>query len=185
MSERADLERQLDAIVVEAESLLSGLSEAQVNWRPAADRWSVGDCLSHLDTGIRTAMPALDAAIDTARARGWTGQGPLRYGWFARWMVRSQEPPVTRRVRTFPVFFPAQGPHDVTALRAGFRATRDALRERLARAEGLDWKRARVVSPASRFFRLPFGAYVAFLLAHDRRHLWQARGVKAHPDFPR
>jgi hypothetical protein len=52
------------------------------------------------------------------------------------------------------------------------------------RAEGIDWARARVVSPASRFFRLPFAAYVAFLLAHDRRHLWQAREVRNHPAFP-
>jgi len=27
----------------------------------------------------------------------------------------------------------------------------------------------------SRFFRMPLGGYFAFLLARDRRHLWQAR----------
>lgn len=182
--ERADLDRQLDAITAEAERVLGGLSEDQVNWRPAPDRWSVGECISHLDVGIRAALPALDRAIETARERGFVGAGTGRYGWFANWMVRSQEPPVKRRMTTFPVFQPVAARHDAPRLLAEFRTVRGELRERLTRAEGIDWGRAKVVSPASRFFRLPFGAYVAFLLAHDRRHLWQAREVRNHPGFP-
>lgn len=182
--ERADLERQLDAIATEADRVLAGLSEAQVNWRPAPDRWSIGECISHLNVGIRAVLPALDRAIETARERGLAGAGTGRYGWFARWMVRSQEPPVKRRVKTFPVFQPVTTRHDGAPLLAEFRAGRGELRERLARAEGIDWGRAKVVSPASRFIRLPFGAYVAFLLAHDRRHLWQARELRNHPGFP-
>jgi hypothetical protein len=183
-SERAAFDRQLDAITTEAERVLAGLSEDQVNWRPSRDRWSVGECISHLDVGIRAVLPALDRAIETARARGLVGAGTGRYGWFASWMVRSQEPPVRRRMTTFPVFQPVAARHDAARLLAEFRTVRGELRERLARAEGVDWGRAKVVSPASRFFRLPFGAYVAFLLAHDRRHLWQAGEVRNHPRFP-
>jgi hypothetical protein len=52
------------------------------------------------------------------------------------------------------------------------------------RADGLDLKRAVVTSPASRFFRMSLGAYLAFLAAHDRRHLWQARQVREAEAFP-
>jgi len=31
---------------------------------------------------------------------------------------------------------------------------------------------------------MPLGAYFAFVLAHDRRHLWQARNVRTAPEFP-
>ena len=182
--DRPDLEQQLDRILEEARAVLDGLTPDRVNWRPAPDRWSVGECISHLNVGIRAVLPALDRAIATARERGIAGAGTGRYGWFANWMVRSQEPPVTRRMKTFPVFQPVLARHDAAALMTDFRAARAELRERLGRAEGIDWGRAKVVSPASRFFRLPFGAYVAFLLAHDRRHLWQAREVRNHPGFP-
>jgi hypothetical protein len=181
---RADLEGQLAAIEMDAERVLAGLSADQVNWRPAPDCWSIGECISHLNVGIRAVLPPLDRAIESARERGLVGPGSGRYGWFANWMVRSQEPPVKRRVKTFPVFQPVAARHDAAALVSEFHAVRGELRLRLARAEGIDWARARVVSPASRFFRLPFGAYVAFLLAHDRRHLWQAREVRNHPAFP-
>jgi hypothetical protein len=183
-SEREALERQLDAIAADADAVLAGLTAAQVNWRPGPDRWSIGECVSHLNVGIRVVLPALDRAIETARQRGWTGEGPFRYGWFANWMARSQEPPVKRRIRTWPIIQPVTEHHDATRLRAEFHAVRRELRERLLHAEGLDWKRARVVSPVSRLVRMPFGAYLEFLLAHDRRHLWQARGVRNHAGFP-
>ena len=40
-----------------------------------------------------------------------------------------------------------------------------------------------VVSPVTRLFRMPLGGYFAFLAAHDRRHLYQARQVQAAPRF--
>ncbi len=55
--------------------------------------------------------------------------------------------------------------------------------KRLMRADGLDLARVRVISPVSRCFRLPLGAYFAFVMAHDRRHLWQARQVRTLPGF--
>jgi hypothetical protein len=182
--ERDDLERQLAAIATEADAVLAGLTEAQVNWRPSPERWSIGECISHLNVGIRVVLPALDHAIESARERGWTGTGPFRYGWLASLMVRSQEPPVKRRIRTWPIIQPVTERHDAARLQAEFHAVRRELRERLTRAAGLDWKRAKVQSPVSRFVRMPFGAYLAFLLAHDRRHLWQARGVRNQPGFP-
>jgi len=59
-----------------------------------------------------------------------------------------------------------------------FLRVRDQLAERVRQADGLDLKRARVTSPVTRLLRMPLGAYFAFILAHERRHLWQARQVR-------
>jgi len=61
---------------------------------------------------------------------------------------------------------------------------RDLLAERVRRSDGLDLARIRTISPVNRLVRLPLGAYFAFILAHNRRHLWQGRQVRASPDFP-
>jgi hypothetical protein len=42
----------------------------------------------------------------------------------------------------------------------------------------LDLAHVRTISPVSRLVRLPLGAYFNFILAHDRRHVWQARQVR-------
>lgn len=174
--------QQIEAVKREAETFLTGLTDAQFNWRPGPDRWSIAQCFDHLNVSVRKTIPAFDRAIAAARARGRLAPGPFRYGWFARWMVGSMEPPVKRRQGTFKILLPAQEVPLAPTL-AEFRMVRDQLAERVRSADGLDLKRARVISPVSRLLRLPLGAYFAFVLAHDRRHLWQAANVRAAPDF--
>lgn len=175
--------RQFESTKQEAADLVASLSDAEVNWRPHPGRWSIGECLLHLATSTDAVLPALDLAIAQAQRRGWTACGPYRYGWFTRWNVRSMEPPPAFRMRTFRLFQPP-----ATAMRGGavVRAladSRDRLLERTRVAAGVDLRRAIVVSPVMRLFRLPLGGYLAFLAAHDRRHLWQARQVRQSSGF--
>ena len=176
--------RQLDAIRADARQLVAGLSDAEFNRRPAAGRWSAAECLDHLNM-VRKVLPAIDRAITNAAARGLRGDGPFRYGWFARWMIRSFEPPPRRRFRNPRLLEPAHQPLAPDAVLQEFLSLRDALTRRVRQADGLDLQRAIVVSPVSRFFRMPLGGYFAFLLAHDRRHLWQARQALGAGAAPR
>jgi len=52
------------------------------------------------------------------------------------------------------------------------------LAERVRRDDGLDLAHVRTISPVNRLLRMPLGAYFDFFIAHDRRHLWQARNVR-------
>lgn len=180
MSEIQDDIRQVEAVRREGQTLLAGLSDARFNWRPGPERWSVGQCFDHLNVSVRQTYPAFDRAIDGARAKDLTGDGPFHYSRLARWIVADMEPPPKRRYRTFKIFFPAAAADlRVADVLPEFLAVRDGLIERLRRADGLDLKRAKVTSPVSRFFRLSLGAYFQFVIAHERRHLWQAREVLA------
>lgn len=182
-AELAGYLQQIEAAQRDGAALLAGMTDAQFNWRPGPDRWSIGQCFDHLNVSVRKTLPAFDRAIVAARAGGRLAPGPFRYGWFSRWMVGSMEPPVKRRQGTFKILVPAQEVRLAPTL-AEFRTLREQLAERVRKADGLDLKRARVVSPVTRLLRLPLGAYFAFVLAHDRRHLWQARNVKAALEFP-
>src|SRR3989454_2226792 len=97
-------------------------------------------------------------------------------------LVRAAAPAALRNPR---LLEPAHQPLAPDAVLQEFLSLRDALTRRVRQADGLDLQRAIVVSPVSRFFRMPLGGYFAFLLAHDRRHLWQARqalGAGAAPE---
>jgi DinB superfamily len=175
--------RQFGATKQEGADLTRDLTDEQINWQPGPGRWSIGQCLEHLAVSSDAALPAIDHAIAHARERGWHADGPVHYGWFTRWMIASMEPPPRRRMKTFRIFDP---PHEtltrVQALDA-LNASRDRLLERVRQAQGLSLKRPIVVSPVTRLFRLPLGGYLAFLAAHDRRHLWQARQVRGASGF--
>jgi DinB superfamily len=174
---------QFEATEREGRALAGSLSEAEFNWQPAPGRWSIGQCLQHLATGTDEVLPAIDRAITTAQEQQWMAQGPVRYGLFARMMVTSMEPPVKWRMKTNRMFQPRAELLHRDGVLAELTASRGRMLDRVRQSTGLDLRRAIVVSPVSRLIRVPLGAYLAFLAAHDRRHLWQARQVRAASGF--
>lgn len=163
----------------EAAALLAGLDQAAFQWRPAPERWSLAQVLDHLIVLGARYMATIDDGIALGRLRGWHGRGPFRYPWLQRQFVsRYVEPPPRVRVRTLRAFQPAPERALDGTLEQFVRLQEDFQR-RLARAEGLDLRRIRVPSPPTRLFRISLGMAFAYMSAHQRRHFWQARDVRA------
>lgn len=173
---------QLEAIKQDGAAVAAGLTEAQFNWPPGRGRWSIAQCLAHLNFGVIEVLPAFDRAIAEGRTKGKTSSGPFRYGWFSRFMIREMEPPPKRRMKT-PMKGSAGGHHRASDVLPEFARLRDELARRVRQSDGLDLAGIRTISPVNRLIRLPLGAYFAFILAHDRRHVWQAREVRDTPGF--
>jgi hypothetical protein len=175
---------QLEAIKQDGAAVAAGLTEAQFNWQPGPPpgSWSIAQCLAHLNFGVKEVLPAFDRAIAEGRAKGKTSAGPFRYGWFSRFMIREMEPPPRRRMKT-PMRGSAGEHHRAAEVLPEFARLRDELGRRVRESDGLDLARIRTISPVNRLIRLPLGAYFAFILAHDRRHVWQAREVRNTPGF--
>ena len=66
----------------------------------------------------------------------------------------------------------------------GFLRWQDVLAERIRAADGLDLRRARRRSPILPLFTWSLGTMFALTLAHERRHIWQARQVRNEKAFP-
>ncbi|MHB1298728.1 MAG: VOC family protein [Gemmatimonadaceae bacterium] len=76
-SEFQQAQERLDRLAVR-------LPHEQWSRRPAPERWSVGECVAHLNLTARAFLPLLDVALEQARALG--GAAPRRYrhdplGW--------------------------------------------------------------------------------------------------------
>ena len=183
--ELAEYQRQFGANRREAAELCAGLNSVQVNWRPERTRWSIAECLVHLNVSADVYTRQIGIAIEQGRARGLTAPGPFRYGSLSRWLLRGLEPPVRRRSRTPRQFYPPSGVvHDIEDVLTQFRDAGRKWDECLRRANGLDLTRVKVRSPVVPLLRFPLGAQFAGQAAHERRHLWQAKQVKAAWGFP-
>ena len=176
--------RQFEALADEADSLAGSLTDDQFNWKPPSGGWSVAQCIDHLNVTARTYLPKLDEGIADAIRRGMYGEGPFRYGWIAGLFVSAIEPPPRFKSKAQKVFQPAPARPRPETL-AAFRAYQVQFVDRLRQANNLDLARARVQSPATKLLRLPLGAAFAVMVAHERRHMLQARNVLAQPSFPR
>lgn len=176
--------RQVEAAVVDARALVAECGLARLGWSPSPKRWSVADCMNHLNVTVTKYLPRIAAMIAQGRAEGLTGTGPFRHPFVGDWFVRLLEPPPRRRMRVPGVFAPLPGVQAATLL-PEFERLRGELVQRIRESDGLDLAALRTASPAARFFQLTLGQCFAALAAHDRRHLWQARQVVRADGFGR
>lgn len=182
----AELESYLDQLLSirqDATGLMSGLSDAQFNWQPRPGRWSMAGCFDHLNLSAATLfLPAIDAAIARARAEGLKSNGPFVYSAFERWCVRTNDAPPRMRFKARGRVQPAAG-KPIDAVRAEFLGWQDELGKRIKEADGIDLRRAKHRSPIP-LVKWSLGAFFQMMLAHERRHIWQARQVRQSPAFP-
>ena len=164
-------------------AIVANLGVGQFTWRPAPDRWSIGECFEHLNLTAAAFIPAIDATIDDARARNLRSEGPFVYPLFERLFVASNEPPPRRRFRAFKAYRPPARLSPDTVMSA-FYSWQDRFVERIRRADGLDLRRARRRSPILPIVKWSLGTMFALPLAHERRHIWQARQVRNERRFP-
>ena len=179
---------EFEALSADAGSLVAPLTDAQFAWSPAPDVWSIGQCIEHLNVTARAYLPSLDEGIATAIRSGVYGTGPFSYNVVGRLMVRSMEPPPLFRFTAPAIFAPPAAPQAMRSrseIMAGFRGYQVQYMDRLRQANGVDLAKAKVVSPASRLLHISLGSGFALQIAHERRHLWQARQLMARPDFPK
>lgn len=184
---RQDLQRlldDLDAVDRAVDALVAPLTDAQFFWQPNEGRsWSVAQCLEHLANANTTYAEAVTKGIESARARGLTGGGPIDLPFFGRLFVKSMEPPVTRRLRAPGSIVPRTTSTRGEILRA-FADGHTALRQAIRAAAAVDVNRARFANPFLGFIRWTIGTGLSVGPAHDRRHVWQARNVTKAPGFP-
>ena len=174
---------QLLSITQDVPGLIGRLSYEQFNWRPAEKRWSMAQCFDHLNVTARLFIPAIDAAISDARARKLESQGPFTYPLLERLFLRMSEPPPKLRFRAPKVFVPTSD-KSVEPVLTEFMDWQQQLGDRLRRADGIDLARARHRSPAASWVKWRLGTIFAVMLAHERRHVWQAREVRNDQRFP-
>ena len=147
--------------------------------RPTPRDWSAAECLAHLSLSTEQFLPVLQKAIEDAHAKGLTSTRKPAMDVIGRTLRWFLEPPIRKRVKTAGRFVPRSARAKAEAF-GEFAALQSKLVDAMHAAEGLDMRKIKIASPFDR--RVKYNLYSAFriLIAHQRRHLWQAeRAVEA------
>jgi hypothetical protein len=145
--------------------------------RPDPSRWSIAECIGHLNIVIEDYQPLITAAIEHARKENLIGKGPFNLGMLGRFMVKTMEPPVKRKFKAVPRLASPVPVGDASKLLEGILARQDELERLIRQAEGLNQEKIKIQSPYAWWLRLRLCAVFAFILAHERRHIDQAEAV--------
>jgi DinB superfamily len=164
---------ELRDLLPKAAEVAARLSHAEFNWRPAEGAWSIAECLAHLNTTDEIYCTRIAEAISS----GISGEGPFELGWLETRFIRLLEPPYRMRFKA-PTEFRPSPEHNVDHVLDTWRRTRLRLLDLAAKSEGLHLTRLRVASPVSKFLKFSVLGAFHVVVAHDRRHLWQAAQVR-------
>ncbi len=182
VEELRDYYEQIENIQEDAQELTAPLDDTQFNWRPSPKRWSISECLAHLNVADGLDLKMLSEEVDRGRAAGLTAHGPFRYGFFSRWFVGFMDAPPKFKVKAPKIYSPPSG-HLKDKVVPEFLSIHDRMLELAVKANGLDLARIKVPSPVGPV-KFSLGQRFALLAAHDRRHLWQAWQVRKNRGFP-
>lgn len=146
--------------------------------RAHPERWSVSECIAHLNLTGSAFLPAVRNAL--REARSLDRPAPRRYrrdplGWL---LWRTMGPPVRLRVRTAAAFVPTDAATPAE-LRSAFDRLQAEQIECVREADGLPLQLVRIASPFEARVRYNLFAALTILPRHQHRHLWQAEQVAA------
>ena len=174
---------ELSAIGREAREVFGRLSAAQLNWKPSADQWSVGQCFDHLIVTNSTFFKDMEAvAAGTYRPSLWGRVSPLS-GFFGRFILKSLDPEKGRKTKAPRVFEPAES-HVAADVIERFAAHQGELSARMRATTGADLRGLKVTSPVSPVATYSLLDAYRIVVAHERKHFEQARRVTRMEGFP-
>ena len=160
-----------------AEALVKGLTPQQLTKRPHPGKWSIAECIVHLNVTAAVVQSLMEKAIARGKRDNTLGTGPFDVGPKGRLLVWFAEPPPKIRIPAPRNIRPPARIDDPLKLLPEFLKAQDEWERLIKEAAGLHQAKLKIASPLS-LFRARLSAAVPWMLAHQRRHLWQAENVK-------
>ncbi len=173
------LQEAFAAAALDAEDLVAGLEPDLGTSRVKPGSWSVSECLDHLATGNQQYLAAMQESANRARSQGRLRRRSARPGWFGRLFIYQLEPPPKwwSKLKAPGKIEPRPAP-PLEQVYVAFVASMDEVQRFLAANADLDLASIRFVNPFIGALRFSLATGLHVIATHNRRHLWQAWGVR-------
>lgn len=168
---------QLQDIRRRTRELVSGLTSEQLVLRPDPAKWSIAECLAHLNAAATAFRPVIDGAIRQGREGNILGKGPYTPGPLGSLLMWIAEPPPKFRLPAPKKILPPSSIADPQKVVAEFMRAQDEWERQARELDGLNLKKIKCRNPFAPL-RLRLSAPIPWMLAHERRHLLQAEKVR-------
>ncbi len=156
---------------------VKGLSEAQLKFKPSADKWSVEECMMHIAASEKMLWGMVDGALKAP-----ANPEKRKDIKMSDDDVKKNVEDRTTKVKTFKPLEPQN---------TGFKNLEEAIASfKENRAKLIGYIRNTDADLRNHVAILPFGSFdsyqmILFIGAHSNRHMQQIEEVKADPNFPK
>lgn len=169
----SSLEQEVEKHLAEAVGVFQNLPEETL-LKPAPDGgWSMAQCMAHLNSYGRFYLPAITYAVN--HPAGNAANEKFKSGWVGNYFTQTMQPGNAAKKYKSPKEHSPARSLDARAVVAEFILQQEQLTDCLRKAKAVDINATRVPVSISKWIRLKLGDTFRFLIAHNERHLLQAK----------
>jgi hypothetical protein len=174
------LTNQVLALRVASHQRLRPLNSDQLNRRPGYDKWSVGQCLEHLNILSGYYLPLVKASLTAAKARGSSARQSVSSGWLGRrFTSAARQDADSEEVFRVPKQYAPTGVRLTGTVVEAFNRQLDELLRLLLLARQVDAGAVRVPNPLHPWLKLRLTDVLEALVANYKRYVQQAEQARA------
>ncbi|MBX3245058.1 MAG: DinB family protein [Acidobacteria bacterium] len=175
------VELEVDSITADIDQKFGELTSAQINWKPSAESWSVGQCLDHLIKTSEIYSVDINSVAKGTRGFNFLERFSPLSGFFGKLLIKAMDND-EKKVKTSDRFVP---PSNIDANVVGlFRTSQEDLKETVRGTEHLDWKKTILTSSFMKIVTYSLADAFTIITKHQRRHMRQAERVMKLEQFP-
>jgi hypothetical protein len=163
--------------------IFAHLISEQLNWKPSAEEWSVGQCFDHLINTNTPYFPELENIIRGAKTNTVWQKLPFFPGFFGRFVINAANPENAKKVKAPSVFRPSSSNIDAKVM-SRFIESQHRLVELMKATEKLPVADIIITSPVAAIVAYSLLDAYTIMALHNRRHFNQAKRVMESQEFP-
>ena len=174
---------ELERIIEDARTSFGSLSSEQLNWKPAADIWSVAQCLDHLIRTNEQFNPEFaKLASGNRKNTFWQNYSPFT-GLGGRWLVNTIKNDSKKvKAPSKDIVPPSDIPGDIVDR---FTANISDVTSKIEACSSADLKKTVVSSPFAAVLTYTLDDAYTVVVEHSKRHIRQAKRVTETEGFPK
>lgn len=169
----AEIFDSIDETRAKLAGAISGLSESELNFRPAEGAWTIAELVEHVAKTEASIVPLVFRLLKTAEAGGAASDGTINPPIS---LVDQHEIARTTRFQA-PEMIRPEGAASVSESLAKLSESRETIRGLQARLEAVDLSNTAFPHPA--FGKLNLYQWLAFIGLHEGRHVEQMEKILA------
>ncbi len=165
------------------ELTFSHLSAEQINWKPSAEGWSVGQCFEHLIKANSLFFPELEKIASETRKNSFLENYSPLSSLFGNLLVKSLQKDGRKfKAPSQAIVPPSEIDENIVEL---FAAHQAELIGKIRRTENADWRKTKVTSPFMKLITYKLSDGFQVVVEHEKRHVRQAERVIQTEGFPK
>lgn len=182
--ELSNLIAEAEAISEKVKSVFGKFSAEQINWKPNAKSWSVGQCFEHLIVTNELYFPNIQKVIGGRHRNNFFSKIPFSADLIAALMKNSLNPEQKRKMKTFGIFEPTASGVSETIFE-DFAENQNRLIAMIEAVKDFDVHKIKIAEPLSVALNLRLDDAFGILIMHEKRHFLQAERVTNQENFPK